>query len=276
MCNAPFRIRGNIQRLAGPETVSFELLRGDNRAEPSRAALDINTGNFQVLDVTPGDYKLRASQGMTRGEVMVNVGSDDISGVSIVLLPPVALHGMIRRPSSGAAGPTPCQITLQEPGSQDSLHISNPLDTGQFNMADVFPGEYQFRPRCFGGYPQSASFGNSDLLANPVLTVSSSAPLPIELNYTPGGGTLKVKFEDQVPPRGAVLHILSRRQDARGGPTRAPPGWAGAGRLQIATGRGGPICSLCVQLAMAPWRCIQSGSAEWRRWSEQSTRPSSS
>ena len=111
-----FKIRGKIEGYSGPKTVSFELLGEDGRDQPSRALLDVSAGNFQILDVTPGTYKLRASQDasqkMTRGEAMVTLGSSDVSGVSLALLPPVTVSVSIRPVASGPVELATSQITL--------------------------------------------------------------------------------------------------------------------------------------------------------------------
>jgi hypothetical protein len=63
--------------------------------------------------------------------------------------------------------------------------------------------------RCQGGYALSASFGDIDLLTNPIIAISTSATPPIEIAFQPGGGILKARFAGDVPSRGAVLLVPS-------------------------------------------------------------------
>lgn len=205
-----FKIRGKVQGYSGQEGVIFQLLQGDDRAEPSRAVFDASTGEFAVLDVPTGMYRLRAQQEQTRGEVTVNVGSGDVSGVSIALLPAPPVKGIMRSVGGRADAihePNPCQLNLFPRWYQDAVYVPRWQENGQFSLDGVFPGEYLVRFQCFGAYVQSASFGATDLLANPSLTIRAEAPAAIEVNYTPGGGSLQVKFTNPVPPAGAVLLV---------------------------------------------------------------------
>jgi hypothetical protein len=191
-----FRIRGRVQGFAASETVSFELLRGTDRAEPSRAFLDASTGKFEVLDVTPGSYTLRAIEGGVHGEVTVIVGASDLDGVSVVpqraMTVNVGAHSVGGRADLGGA----CSIDLRQRwyAYGDPIHLGEQKwDEGQIRFEDMFPGEYDVLFHCNGAYIQSASFGSVDLLTNPIVTIPSAGPVPpIEIQYTAGGGSLKI------------------------------------------------------------------------------------
>jgi hypothetical protein len=202
-----FRIKGKLQRYVASEAVSFELRRGDDPTEPSRAVLDVGTGNVEILDVPPGVYRLRAEQKTTRGEVIVSVGAEDVKGVSIALSPPVTVTGFIHSPAPLRNGAAPCEFFLHQRGDPNAVYGPSAQGNGQFSL-DLFPDQYQVRVGCFEGYPLSVSFGGADLLANPVLTIQPGViPPTIEVEYQPGGGTLKAKFANQAPPSGAVLLV---------------------------------------------------------------------
>jgi len=57
-----FKVRGKVQGYLTPEGVSVELLGGAHRTDPSRTLFDVRTGEFTILDVAPGEYRLRATQ----------------------------------------------------------------------------------------------------------------------------------------------------------------------------------------------------------------------
>jgi len=208
-----FKIQGKVEGYLATKAVNLYLLRRADRTDPSRILFDVHTGEFEILDVVPGEYRLRASQEKMRGEVQVTVGSADVSGVPIALLPSTPVLGVMRSVGGRADAiryPDPCNVNLSQDWSQgrDAVYVPEWQQDGQFTLDGMFPGEYQVRFLCFGAYIQSASFGGADLLRNPVLTIPADGPLPsLEIDYTPGGGSLRVKFTKSVPPLGAVLLV---------------------------------------------------------------------
>jgi len=205
-----FKIRGRVQGFSASEPLSFELLRGTDRTEPSRAQLDVSTGEFEVWDVTPGSYRLRAAQGKMRGEVSVNVGGADLDDVLIT--PQLAKTVNF---SSRSVGSRPdslslsgvCDVDLRQRWYAYPVYSPN-WDDGQTRFEGMLPGDYDVLFRCTGAYVQSASFGGADLLTNPLVTIPSDGPAPsIEIQYTPGGGHLNVTLEKQIPPQGGVLLV---------------------------------------------------------------------
>jgi hypothetical protein len=85
------KIRGALANFVPHETVTFELLRGKEDVSASRVALNATTGHFEILNVIPGSYVLRATQGKrSRGETMVSVSGSD-ADVSLALQPAVTV-----------------------------------------------------------------------------------------------------------------------------------------------------------------------------------------
>lgn len=216
------RVRGKVQGYLAPEAVNLELLGGTHRTDPSRTLFDAYTGEFTILDVAPGEYRLRATQKKMRGEVKVSVGITDVSGVSVALLLPRTVLGAVRSVGGRADAiryENPCNVNLSQdwPPRPGAVYVPRWQPDGQFTLEQqdgpfilegVLPGEYQVHFLCFGAYVQSASFGGVDLLRNPVLTIPADAPPPsIEIDYTPGGGNLQATFTDPVLPFDAVLLV---------------------------------------------------------------------
>jgi hypothetical protein len=206
-----FKIQGKVQGYLATKAINFYLLRGADRTDPGRTLFDVHTGAFEIVDVAPGEYRLRVAQEKVRGEVQVTVGSADVSGVSIALLPSPPVLGVMHSVGGRADAvhdPNPCNVNLSQDWSQgrDAVYVPTWHEDGHFTVEGVFPGEYQVRFACFGAYVQSASFGGTDLLRNPVLTIPANGPFPsLEIGYTPGGGTLQATFTDSVLRFDAVL-----------------------------------------------------------------------
>lgn len=212
-----FRIRGKLKGYQLPGPVEFQLLQGTEPGEPQRAMLDGATGAFEIVDALPGTYTLRATQEKTRGETTVNVADGDIENASVVLEPGVTITGsthVIGTSMSGSSGasengqfPARCTVDLKEHRRREAEFVGIPQGDGQLTITDVQPGEYEVRVTCVGGYPLGASFGDIDLLANPIITISKGVTRPIEIWAQPGGGILKVRFVDKNPSGGAVLLV---------------------------------------------------------------------
>jgi hypothetical protein len=209
------RIRGKLAGLAPSRPIDFELLRGDEQAEPSRVFLNTTTGEFEILDVTPGAFKLRATQGNKRGEVSVNVANEDVEGIAIALSPTVTIKGAMHSVDTGIPPPpipelmeivgrypVPCEVNLHQRWHRGASFMSglSPED-GQFSIENVFPGEYRVDIQCNSGYLRSATYGSSDLMTNPVITIlAGSVPPLLDIRYSLGGGILAVKSATHTPP----------------------------------------------------------------------------
>jgi hypothetical protein len=205
-----FKIQGRVQGYLPREVVYFDLLHRSTHLGRG-GMFDVHTGEFEIPNVAPGEYRLRVSQGKKRGEVKLNIGTSDVTGVSIALMASTTVQG-VTRSVGGRAGviryPNPCNINLSQdwPPSPEAVYVPKWQQDGHFTLDDVLPGEYQIHFLCFGAYVQSASFGGVDLVRNPVVAIPADAPLPsLEIDYTPGGGELQAKFT--VMPFNAVLLV---------------------------------------------------------------------
>jgi hypothetical protein len=210
-----FRIRGKIKDYRPSEPVSFELLRGNEPGEPQRGVLDRVTGEFEILDVLPGAYTLRATQAETRDEVAVTVAGEDVVDISVALAPGVTVSGSTHFVSTSSPGASAvpddvqflatCRVGLREHGHPDSERGAIPNGPSQFTIPDVFPGEYRVLINCYGGYAVSASFDGVDVLTNPIISISKGATPRIEISCQLGGGSLKARFAAEIPSEAAVL-----------------------------------------------------------------------
>jgi hypothetical protein len=170
-----FRILGKLGNYESSEDVTFELLRGDEAAEPNRALLDRATGQFEVLDVPPGTYRLRATHGTRQGEATVTVSGTDVRGVQITLWPATFVKVALHATGSKESGAATCGVTLRESAFDSGGWSAAPTNDGQFGVSDVPPGDYRTDIGCQGGYALSAWFGDTDLLTHPVITISPGA-----------------------------------------------------------------------------------------------------
>ncbi|HYL77008.1 MAG TPA: carboxypeptidase-like regulatory domain-containing protein [Bryobacteraceae bacterium] len=212
-----YKIRGTLGSFVPRRTVKFELLSGDEDASASRVSVNGDTGTFQIQDVVPGSYTVRATQGETRAEATVSVAGGDVNGLAMRLSAgvdiPIRIHvtnpPAANRPrESQVAVPSYnrlamnrfCNVSLHPPGRSGGRTFSSvgtpaaaPAGQagGDQSIAGVLPGTYRVVVQCFGGYAQSAAYGTQDLLVNPMLTVQPGVdPASIDIVATQGGGTI--------------------------------------------------------------------------------------
>lgn len=205
------RIRGKLEGYRQDQPVEFQLLQGDERGEPQRAVLDTATGEFQLVEVLPGTYTLRATQGDTRGEMSLSVGETNSDVIAIALAPGVNIKGtthvidanMQHRAAERAA----CTTRLHEYRRREYGLFSVQTTSNEFLIQGVFPGEYRVEFHCSGGYPISASFGGIDLMTNRIITVGTALAPSIDLTLGQGGGTLKVSVSGEAKSEAVDLFL---------------------------------------------------------------------
>lgn len=212
-----YRIRGTLATGGSNSGVTFELVQGDEKVAASRASLHSTTGNFEVQDVLPGNYVLRAAKGTEeRGEVTVSVRGADVEGVMLTMSPAVTVTGVIRlvgeepkeiRSATDSVGGA-CQLSLRERGGRS---FTGGQETA-IVIQSVLPGEYTAGVSCFAAYPISVMAGSQDLMRNSKYVVSPGvAPTPIEIQAKWGGGRIQGKLETKVEAAepGRLLQVLA-------------------------------------------------------------------
>jgi hypothetical protein len=214
------RIRGKLSGYTGSEPVNFELHHDNGPTEPNRAWLNRFTGQFEILDVLPGEYRLRVSQGRSRDEVAVKVGDGDLRGVTLALAPPTEIEVIEIRAAGSEINRPPaafvnegCWVNLYEPWSADAFGGDRTYPGhASFRIEELYPGDYHVGIHCAGGYPVSATYGEVDLLTHPSLVVSARvSPPQIVIQFRPGGGTLRVRLTEAAPVGAGVLLVPALR-----------------------------------------------------------------
>ena len=213
-----YRIRGAIAGFSPLLPAKIELLDGDEEPGSAPVVLDTATGLFQLGDVAPGSYILRASQGeglqRSRGELALPVGADT-KGVVVPLAGSVVLKGIVRMAaaSESAAPSAPnCAVKISPAAawiSGDGALEASTERTGEFEIEGVLPGRYRLRMDCASGYVSAVHMGDTDLLESgefPILP--GAAPPPIEAVLAPDGGTVDVTASAEGEPGPAWVLLL--------------------------------------------------------------------
>jgi hypothetical protein len=219
-----YKVLGTLQNYTQNQNVTFELRQGSEATSATRVLVNGTTGRFEVHDVVDGSYTLRATQGrQARGEGPVTVKSGNVQGLSVSLWPQVTVKGVVHYLGTPSA-PRPdrffdaldrpaCGVSLQEPGDTNNYQRMAQSENEVFEIPNVFPGEYQVHLACGGGYATAATFGSTDLLANPIvgptiIVPPGTAPPLIEITLKPGGGTFKGKLAVNPAPSAAFVLLV--------------------------------------------------------------------
>jgi hypothetical protein len=207
-----YKIRGSIGNFVPHRSVKFELLSGDEDVSASRVSVNGDTGTFEIQDVFPGSYTVRAIQDSASAETPITVGQANIAGLSLQLSSAVDIqvHQELTNPAKetrerallgGRPLDAACNVSLRPPGRRAGPKYSVARQRAAWSPADgaklsqVLPGSYRAVIECVGGYAKSAMFAVQDLLANPFLTIQpGGAPPSIEIVTTRGGGTIEGKI----------------------------------------------------------------------------------
>jgi protocatechuate 3,4-dioxygenase beta subunit len=226
-----FKIRGSLQNFVPRRQVKFELITGQDAVPASRVAVNGDTGTFEIQDVVPGAYLLRATQNDATAELAISVGAADLTGIGLALAAPVDIpvvtHLSDPSPAPQDAHPLPrrfrgslCRAELRAPVRPEFFGSLPPGDGEEMRIAGVRPGNYRVNVQCAGAYVRSAMAGTQDLLSNPILTiVPGAAPTPIEILASAGGGTVNGIVERKEQVHDESIHVLLVPQFA---PTTGP------------------------------------------------------
>lgn len=213
------KIRGKLDGFDPKQIVTFELTRGSEPGIARRASLNTATGRFEVQDVLPGAYILRASQPGSGGsggrlaETHITVGARDVQDAALTLYPGATVRATVPQPTpidrgDGHADVRSCQVRLL-PETPPILLRTLVGAESSVELGDVAAGTYEVIVECFGGYPSSVQAGTQDMLANPRLVIQPGVDPPtIQVAAAPGGGMIDGTVKTDSPDWRAPIGVL--------------------------------------------------------------------
>jgi hypothetical protein len=207
-----YRVRGVLRSVAPYQAVTVQLVRGSGDVGSNRVMVNGATGRFEVNDVVPGTYLVRAVQNVAgkemRGEQEIRVGDVNLDAVMVELSGGVRVSGVVRGVPN-AAGPEQLLFTNRNRGGRTQVALM-PVDAdsppfsrfhavideqGKFAIEDVPAGRYRLDVSAFNAYVASAVAGTRDLLVGDLVIGQGVAPEPIEAVLRNDGGTVSGKLE---------------------------------------------------------------------------------
>lgn len=196
------RVRGKVEGRPGPLTMlTLVELQGSSRMTPKTyTAVAKPDSTFEFENVRPGSYVLMCVAGMDagkrQGKQRIEIGSEDVEGIQIMLNPLRKIQGKVR-----VEGSTPLRAGLHAvliPRDDDPTHQAggfSPVDAnGSFSFEGVADDRYDLilariesEPDNF--YVKSIRFGDDDALSAGV-DVHGPPPGRLEVLLRDDGGTV--------------------------------------------------------------------------------------
>ena len=240
------RINGVLREFNRDEQIKFAIVVAGEEVDAAPDRFNSTSGVFQFNDVVAGTYIIRARQEGRSGEILVTVPAPDQTQVPLSLAADIDIPVAVRSTNSPKVlldlmreeflkeGLTrqdveasmkeeelkaPCNISLTPQNLVGSTAALPTIFENDGYLKKVSPGKYRASIKCELGYAQSATVGAQDLLTNPILKIEPGAAMPpIEVLATWGGGSIKGKFETEIPTTDIVA-LLVPRFPASTGPT---------------------------------------------------------
>jgi hypothetical protein len=211
--SASFTVRGSV-RGAGPVAKGINVyLSADDRvlgtAFNRGSATTDESGAFEISSVLPGSYNLGAylrGDKPLAGRVSLNVNSD-VSGVVVDLQPPFDVRGTVAAEDGLSLQQAFASLVRTSGASGNGARVQ----AGELHFQGVLADEYRlsFSQLPLGAYVKTASFGNVDLLAEPlrVDADTSGDALRVEIGRASGQIVGFVQDADGVPQQ-AILSLI--------------------------------------------------------------------
>ena len=183
--------------------------------------MNIFSGKFEVIDVVPGSYRLRATQGegveKVVAEATVQVAGSNVDnvelfafgGVELAIQVDVAGQSLLEveklqypyvlplPPGKFRSSQAICRVTLTSNAEPYEMQMAEAKEEGgQLKISGVLPGEYEVNVSCDGAYVLSMMLGTTDLSASRKLIVGGGMqPDTLNVRASRNGGSIEVALE---------------------------------------------------------------------------------
>jgi hypothetical protein len=179
------------------------------------AAVQDDTGNFELRGVTPGSYVLFANLNdgghFYAGRALLEVGNTNLEGVTVTVGSGVSLRGRVRLSPGAELDLSRLVVSLQGTADYMGGAGAEVKADGTFILENISDSTYRVRVNGFPEefYPQSIRYGGVDVLGTG-LTVSHDDPVSdLDIVLSKDGGRLDgVVVSGQHPAGGAFVVLV--------------------------------------------------------------------
>lgn len=197
--HAAFRISGRILGAVREQALNATLSRSGGEEVAARTAINVENGSFSVDDVPPGDYTISMTEPVSQSPksaiTEVHVRDRNVEGVTLELLssPEVTfeLDGTTGSgPRTQFASMELHRADSKSPNPEQRLFFRPGTASSKLTLA---PGRYLVAINAFGGYVESVTSGETDVLVSGLAVSSGVTPAPVKVKLSSGGGMILFK-----------------------------------------------------------------------------------
>jgi hypothetical protein len=147
-----FKIRGKVVDALSsfPRSLSlsvaFRTFGGGAGYLVFNYAYDPATGNFEILDLPPGNYAVQVNTGTSTARVPIQINNADIEGLTVVVSNGIAITGQVRVDVGALPPGTRIQLRPVDPGGTNSVGFAPQTQAsadGTFRFDGVLAGDYR-------------------------------------------------------------------------------------------------------------------------------------
>ena len=173
-------------------------------------------GNFEFHGVPPGAYFIVANggdqKGFYHGQVAIDVGSENVDGLTVPLAPGYRLTGKFEADSGVPINFTTLNIYL-EPAAASGIPEGGVKiqPDGRFEIEHIFDGDYRLHVAGFPEdfYVKSAKWGGADVLASGLTISGDTAGGSLLIHLALDGGRVEgTVLHNQTPAPGALVALV--------------------------------------------------------------------
>ncbi len=207
-------IRGRVMNPGSNLTVG--LIEVGERGGTSTTSIDDPKGKFELRGVLPGSYILIAHGTIAEqhfgAHLPIQVGSADLEGIELHLLPPVEIAGQIRMEGKTGAKMSRLNVQLQEEGhAGQSIAEGEPKEDGSFVLEGVEPGVYHVSVSAPEElYLKAVRWSDRDVMQSGLDLTQGAAGSGLVVVMSANGGQIDGVVEDDqsAPMAGATVALV--------------------------------------------------------------------
>jgi protocatechuate 3,4-dioxygenase beta subunit len=207
-------IRGRVTNPGGVLTVGLFKVTDDGGASATHTSADDHGGKFELKGVSPGSYLVTAGSTIGgqhySGSLPIQVGTADLEGVELRLLPPMEIAGQIRIEGKTNAKLSQVRVVLESGGRNEESMAGGggAKDDGSFVLPGLEPAVYQITVQAPEDlYLKAVRWSDRDVMQSGLDLTQGAAESRLVVVMSAAGGQIDGVVEDEQSAPAAVALV---------------------------------------------------------------------